>query len=335
MNALRHGMTAASWTLPSEPVDLAPGRLHDWVSCYKPGSPAAMHMLKVCVQSTLTHDRCWAAHTGALAAQGEEVSDAWHAAQEAVADDYMEMLRSSPAAAIAGLKRSGHGCRRVLTALGNLGEALARDGYWTPEGAEQAVQLFGFDPALDCLGAHDLPFRIVLFNLHCQPRTAETERRIVELSVPERRPLGLRGVDLAGVVPPVAECREWLRRLIAAECQSVALLGEALGNGMERVGYNRVMERSRMLGDGDTGRLYARYSKENNSTFLRFHKELMATLKRDAEAAGDDDAADSPDRTIADPIDTAVTPPAADPGNPAEAGSRNEPNDGGTDTTVN
>jgi hypothetical protein len=332
MNALRHGMAAESWTLNSEPVDLAPSRLHDWVSRYKPDSPAALHPLKVCVQSTLTHDRCWAALTGAVAAQSEEVSDAWHAAQAEVADEFMALLPSSPAVAVAGLKRSAAGCRRVLAALGDLGEAFACDGYWTPEAAEQAVRFFGFDAALDRLGAHDLPFRMVLFNLHCQPWTADTERRIVDLSVPERRPVGLRGVDLASVVPPAAECREWLRRLIAAECQSVALLEETFRNGKDQAGYKRVMERTQMLAEGERARMHFRYSKETNSTFLRYHKELMATLKRDAEAAQNAAETDSPDRTAPDPTAATVTAAAADPGNGAEAGSRNEPNDGATVT---
>jgi hypothetical protein len=80
------------------------------------------------------------------------------------------------------------------------------------------------------------------------------------------------------------------------------------------------MERSRMLGEGETTRLYLRYSKEADSTFLRYFKELTATLKRDAEAGVE---------TVA--TDTTAT---ADPGAGAEADSRNEANDGATVTTA-
>jgi hypothetical protein len=175
---------------------------------------------------------------------------------------------------------------------------------------------------------------MVLFNLHCQPRTAETERRIAELSAPERRPEGLRGVDLAGVVPTAAECRQWLGRLIAAEYESVRLLEEAFRTGKDRAGYERVMERSRMLGEGETTRLYLRYSKEANSTFLRNYKELVATLKRDAESAEDDEETGSSDSPSAPETVTTATTPAADPGPGAEVGSRNEANDGATVTTT-
>jgi hypothetical protein len=289
----------------------------------------------------LTHDRCWAAHTGAVVAQGEEVSDAWEAAREQVAEDFMEMLRTSPAAALAGLKRSGHGCRRILADLGVLGEMLVRQGYWAPEAAEHAVRLFGFDPAPECLGADDLPWQMVLYNLHCQPSTAETARQIAALAAPERRPAGLRGVDLAGIVPPAAECRQWLLRLVRAEAESVGLLEEAYRTGKDRAGYERVMERSRMLGEGETTRLYLRYSKEADSTFLRYFKELTATLKRDAEAAEDGDEAGSPDpvgssaapQPAGETVVT-VTTPTADPVQGAEAGSRNEANDGATVTTA-
>jgi hypothetical protein len=327
-------MCAESWTLPSEPAGMAAGRLQDWVTRYRPSSPAAFHLLKVCVQSTLTHDRCWAAHTGALVCQGEEVSDAWQMAQEQVAEDFMEMLRTSPAAAVAGLKRSGHGCRRILADLRLLGDMLVRDGHWAPEAAEQAVRLFGFDPAIDGLSGDNLPYRMVLFNLHCQPRTAETERRIAELSAPERRPEGLRGVDLAGGVPAAAECRQWLGRLIAAECESVRLLEEAHRTGKDRAGYERVMERSRMLGEGETTRLYLRYSKEANSTFLRNYKELVATLKRDAESGEDDDETGCSDPAASPETVTTATTPAADPGPGPEAGFRNEANDGAIPTTA-
>jgi hypothetical protein len=278
MNALRHGMTAESWTLPWEPMGLAADRLEEWVETYRPASPAARHLLKVCVQMSLTHDRCWAAHIGGLVCQGEEVGAAWNAAREQLVDDFMVMLRTSPATAIAGLKRSGHGCRQILTDLAVLADMLVRDGFWSPEAAEHAVRLFGFDPAIDRLGVDILPYRMVLFNLHCSPRTAEIERRIAELSVPERRPAELRGVDLASVVPPAADARQWLQGLIAAEVESVALLEEAHRTGKDRAGYERVMERARMLGEGETTRLYLRYTKEANSMLLRNFKELVATL---------------------------------------------------------
>jgi hypothetical protein len=94
------------------------------------------------------------------------------------------------------------------------------------------------------------------------------------------------------------------------------------------------MERSRMLGEGETTRLYLRYSKEANSMFLRNYKELVATLKRDAESAEDDDKTGCSDPAAAPETVTPATTPAADPGPGPEAGSRNEANDGATPTTA-
>jgi hypothetical protein len=342
MNSVRHGMTAESWTLPWEPAGLAPERLQEWVETYKPASPAARHLLKVCVQMTLTHDRCFAAHTGGLVCQGEEVNDAWHAAREQLVDEFMGMLHSSPASAVAGLKRTGHGCRQILTDLAVLADMLQRDGYWSPEAAEHAVRLFGFDPALDRLALDLLPYRMVLYNLHCHPRTAETQRQVAELSVPERRPAELRGVDLAHFVPPAAECRGWLERLIAAERESVALLEEAHRTGKDRAGYERVMARAGMLGEGETPRLWLRYTKEANSIFVRNHRELMATLKRDAQSSEVNEKAGSSDpgastaasAPAAAAAATTVTTPPADPTADGKVDSRNEPGNGATATTA-
>jgi hypothetical protein len=95
----------------------------------------------------------------------------------------------------------------------------------------------------------------------------------------------------------------------------------------------RVMERSRMLGEGETSRLNLRYSKETNSTFLWNVKELTATLKRDGESAEDEDGTEYSDPTAVE-TDTTVTTPTADPGQGEEAGYRIEPGDGATVTTA-
>src|SRR4051812_30365186 len=61
-NAVDHGMRSKVLAMPGESDEETAGRGDAWYEFYRPGSPAARHMLNECVRATVLSDRCQAAH---------------------------------------------------------------------------------------------------------------------------------------------------------------------------------------------------------------------------------------------------------------------------------
>ncbi len=355
MSACKHYMRAEKLYLPSESPELIQEHVHNWISWYQPQSPAAVHLMNVCIHSTLLCHRTWGAFTGALASQTEDAQQAWEAARQATVANQSAALPGKPAEALAALKQSGHGCRFVLERLHELGGMLARDGHWPLELSDTIVNLFGSPSGIDQLGASETGYRIYVYNLHCLPQTAETIGQMAQLSEPARRPLALRGADLKSWLPAPEVCREWLRGMVAAEIQSLGLLEEAIRTGKDASEYDRLMEGAKLLPEGETSRQVLRYGKEADSKFLKNFKEFKQTLAADARNADVDDSRDSsgagaggfastePAReavvvpeagaaTIGTTV-TTVTTEAPGPGRTGKVDSPNDPDDGGIVTT--
>src|SRR5262249_14269116 len=76
--------------------------------------------------------------------------------------EQVELLRTSRGAAVAALRRSGHGCRWLAGQLREYAEVLRVRGFWTAEEATEVVRLFGADPDEAKLGTDATAYRLVL-----------------------------------------------------------------------------------------------------------------------------------------------------------------------------
>ena len=352
MNALAHGMRAEKLFLPSESPEMFQEHVQNWTNWYQPESPASMHLMEQCIYATLVSRRTWLALMSATTSQVEDADLAWNQSRNAIVAGQSAALPTQPAAALAALKMSGHGCRFVLQSLRDLGDMLARDGSWPLELAGAVVNLFGAESGIDQLGRNETAYRIFLSNLHCRPQTPETADLITKLSATELRPQALKCVDLRSWLPGRAVCREWLRGLVAAEIESVSLLEQALRTGKDASDHERLMDGANLLPEGELSRQVLRYSKDADSKFLKNYKAFKAELKQDrAPRYEDDDSDDSGGEGAGPPVSaetgpapavvpeaeaativavvTAATTPAPGPGKTGRVDSPNDPDDGG------
>src|SRR3954453_20283561 len=107
--ALRHGMRAKTLTMAHEDSAMIAERTASWNDHYRPNSPAAQHLVNLCVAATLQSDRCQLAHDSALADQVEEAAGAWEQSRWDEVAEAWKGLVQDPGETVASLERSGHG----------------------------------------------------------------------------------------------------------------------------------------------------------------------------------------------------------------------------------
>jgi hypothetical protein len=235
---------------------------------------------------------------------------------------------------VAALKRSQEGCSYLVQVLGDAAALLASAGSWPLDLAARVVHSLGAFSDPDRIGGSEVGYRLFVYNLHLRAHDPVAAQTLAHLSVPERRPAVLRGVDLGRWLPTAEVCRQWMQELMAAEVATLRLLGEALRAGKDGAAHTRVMKMAKMLPEGDLARQYLRYRKEADSRYIRGHRALLATLEHDAEHE-DCDGDDGCDEGAAAAPTVATEPPAAaEVGKTGKFSSPNEPGNGRTATTV-
>jgi hypothetical protein len=232
----------------------------------------------------------------------------------------------------------------LIEKLTEAADVLAAAGCWSLAMAAEVVRLLGSDPDPLQIGGNETCYRLCLYNLHCQPdpRAPEVARAIILLSVREHRPAVLHSTDLRQWVPAVNDCRRWLRELLEAELASLRFLEEAVRTGKQAVADGEIMNRERLLSEGETSRQYLRYHREADNRFCRGHRRLEETVRADAthaarmERAGNNG---SPDHARSAGGAAGVEWPETSDGSTtgksaASQDQRNEPGNGTIGTTV-
>src|SRR5262249_54527772 len=158
---------------------------------------------------------------------------------------------------------------------------------------------------------------VALCSLRCMPFGGDPQ--FAQLSAPERRPAGLKDVDVRALVGGPEECRRRLRQLVAGEVAALRVLEEEHRTGRDRKDREQLLNRALLVHDCDTSRQFLRYHKEWCSKFFRAYQELPRTLERDAagffdDLAGADDLAVEAGPGIAPAIAAAAEEPVAVPG---------------------
>ena len=336
MNALKHGMRAEKLLMPGEDPEAIAALQRRWDDYYRPASPAAEHLVDLCVRAQLVSDRCFRAHDHAVAGQVEEAHEMFDRARARAIAHQETFFVDDPAAAVAALAETGEGCRAMIGRWERLGGLLEVQGHWTTADCTEALGLLGMLPSPELIGADATFYLVRLCHFRCQPDAVpEAVALIMKHS---DRPPGLDPAELASLGDAPA-CRAWLRRLVDDRLAELGAAEEFLRTGPDAVARSRVTEPCLLIQDELEAKRFFRYFAESRSTFLRCFKELEATRERDARAGSDDrdnrgdrDKRDDRGATAADADRAAGAPaPAAEVtanARFAEAFSPNEPSQG-------
>jgi hypothetical protein len=292
----KHGLRCEVLPLQTEDSGAIAQTVHNWFDYYRPNSPIAHTIVKMCAQSDIMLDRCYTFLGTALDGQGKEVFEAWHDSRNGIVAEAVALLPLEPIRAISILRNTSHGCRWLLEEWSQCQDGLRRYGYWPLELWPDIVRLVGADTDLDRIGASEEAFSLALFNFQCQPRPAVEQ--IAALCLPARRPAALAHLRLPEALPGPEECRQRLRGMVAATIEGLRSLEAELRMGKERAELEFVLKKCLMLGDCDSSRQFLRYHKEWSSLFFRASRVLPLTLQQDASGFFDDLAAPDDDEPL-------------------------------------
>ncbi len=105
-NAVRHGLCAASLTLPGEDPEVARQLVDDWDSYYRPRGPAERHLADECIRASLLAGRAHDASMTALTRQVREADEDWLRHDEEKVAHLRTMLEDDPAAALREMRKA-------------------------------------------------------------------------------------------------------------------------------------------------------------------------------------------------------------------------------------
>jgi hypothetical protein len=354
-NALRHGLCAATLTLPGENPEVALQLIDDWEVHYGPRGPAERYFADECIRASIQSGRAHDAYMGELTKQVRGADDDWLKKDQKRLADHVELLKQDPASAVRELRDSASGCRWLIERWEALDLVLATKGNWCEVDRYDAVRLLGFRPEPEFLRWHPDAWYVRMLNLACHPcpGSAAIPFLFDEERLPERF---LSGYQEGRIPPPAEEARPVLRAMIAdrlAELRQREVYLQTRIDGPDRAEAPR---RALVLRDATDARLFLRYQSEARSTFHRAYAALIKAIDRrleqEAEAVADDPqgradamAESAPtgwNDEVCEKPPTCTAAPAAGPASglvenpPTAAGavSRNEANSAGKSSQV-
>src|SRR3954454_12243188 len=124
INSYKHGLCAKSIALPVEDATLLEEKLRSWVEHYEPSTPGECELIAMAVSASVQRDRSRRYLTAALTEQVLSAEKRWDEAREDEVLALVKLLDQEPGAAVARLKRTGHGCRWLIARWKGLAERL-------------------------------------------------------------------------------------------------------------------------------------------------------------------------------------------------------------------
>src|SRR3954454_8218688 len=147
LNSYKHGLCAKTLALPSEDAALLQEKLDHWVEHYEPATPGECELIEMAVSASVQRDRSRRYLTAALTEQVLSAEKRWDEAREDEVLALVKLLDQEPGAAVARLKRTGHGCRWLIARWKGLAERLeapeSEGGGWGPADCLEAIRLQG------------------------------------------------------------------------------------------------------------------------------------------------------------------------------------------------
>src|SRR3954454_17199788 len=142
LNSYKHGLCMKTLVLPVEDAALLQEKLRSWVEHYQPATPGECELIAMAVSASVQRDRSRRYLTAALTEQVLNAEKHWDEAREDEVLDLVKLLDKEPGAAVARLKRTGHGCRWLIARWRGLAERLDRPesggGGWGAGGCLEA-----------------------------------------------------------------------------------------------------------------------------------------------------------------------------------------------------
>src|SRR4051794_12167151 len=147
LNSYKHGLCAKAIALPSEDAALLQEKLQWWNDHYEPDTPGERELIEMAVTASVQRDRSRRYLTAALTEQAPTAEKRWDEAREDEVLSLVKLLDKEPGAAVARLRRTGHGCRWLIARWRGLAERLespeSEGGGWRPADCLEAIRLQG------------------------------------------------------------------------------------------------------------------------------------------------------------------------------------------------
>src|SRR4051812_25551519 len=337
MNSCKHGLCAKSLALPVEDATLLQEKLAWWNEHYEPATPGECELIEMAVSASVQRDRSRRYLTAALSEQVLVAEKRWDEAREDEVLALVKLLDKEPGAAVARLRRTGHGCRWLIARWRGLDERLAtpesEGGGWGPADCLEAIRLQGqfADPT----------------HLDGSPEASAT-RHHFEALFPDAVLGGYAGgpVDIRDIlrspgwgkpknagpdpeeVARQAEARRWLSGTIARHLHELEAWEAIVREAFDAPSRALAKERALLL-EGPAGSNWQRYERMHE---LAFHRAYAAFLKgregaeEDEEEGGEEpvlpNEANEGHRgpLMAEGIGVYATPPGPKNGAPETAG---------------
>src|SRR3954470_20950382 len=124
LNSYKHGLCMKKLALPVENAALLQEKLRSWVEHYEPATPGECELIEMPVTASGQRDRSRRYLTAALSEQVLNAEKHWDEAREDEVLALVKLLDKEPGAAVARLRRTGHGCRWLIARWRGLDERL-------------------------------------------------------------------------------------------------------------------------------------------------------------------------------------------------------------------
>ncbi len=306
-NATKHGLRAELLAMPHEDPSIVNARTQSWNEYYQPSSPAAQHLVNECVRATIMSDRCHNFHDAMLAKQVREAEIRERARDEAEIERQVARLAADPENATEALHRFGAGIQYLISRWERLAAILEKHGTWNTSDCSEAIRLQGFRADDKQLKNSEVAWRTRFYNLLAFDHP--DSQYFGWMVNPGTMPANLRSTYGRDSCPDRDDCRVALKEMVAEKLRHLRIAAAA-HEEIDDANDASAADRSLILQDEPSAKLFLRYLAESRSTFHRSFKELVKTLDRDQAEN--------------------VTPTAVSPNEPnlvaEEAVSPNEPN---------
>jgi hypothetical protein len=292
-------------------------RLDEWFAYYRPESPGECELLELAVMASVQWRRV---HRHQTAIVNQKIRTAvfdFDCAQEDEVERYRAMLRTSPGAAVLGLKRSALGLRLLIARWERLLRLLDEEG-----------TLYGNDrnEMINCQGARATPTEVLfesegayltwLYCLMAQPAPRDSD--FVTIGNERWMPTGLNDRNPFEWLGEKHVCRRILKELVEQELASVRRREARLRSNYEDPARDDAELRRQVLATPE-GTLLLRHERTHGLMYKRAYEAFLKGRAQSLKTGRPPGAPDQADAGGADPARAAAPGPAADPAAAAAA----------------
>src|SRR5262249_52074507 len=277
-NSMTEGLYARVHTVADEDPMEALRLRQRWLEDMKPRNVAEEALVDECYHGHLMSKRYHRAKARALQSHQRDIIEAWYEAKvnlvralnadisdspEPIVDDILEQLRGF-----------GHGVAYLIEGYENLAEAIRERGWWTRDEIQIGVLLSGVRPGPEAARVRAEAYRLVLWNLVCQPQPRRDQ--IERMLEPANRPVELSGATREELLPPPGECRAALLQWAEEALEEHRQIEERVVRDVDGPQLAFVVNQGAIVTDEERAKRFQRASSEYRTLLYRSLNTLMA-----------------------------------------------------------